>query len=244
VSVGGTQGTDEEVVCQGNMYGAITSGGGFSGYYPQPAYQRANVSAYFEQATPYSDPSRPFQSFNKSNRGYPDVSAQAAFYSFMYYSTIQIAFAGTSAATPVTAAMFSLINAARNQTGQSPLGFVQPLLYSQGSAFFKDIVSGNNSCLANFEGLEAECCPVQGFTAQPGWDPATGLGTINFQRFYDTLVGGPTNNDDDDSNAVTAGQRAAVGISIAVISVMFVGALLFVLQVPVPSWWPQCLRSK
>jgi tripeptidyl-peptidase-1 len=113
VSVGGTQGTDEEVVCQGNMHGAITSGGGFSGYYPQPAYQRANVSAYFEQETPYSDPSKPFQSFNKSNRGYPDVSAQAAFYSFMYYSTIQIGFAGTSAATPVNAAMFSLINAAR-----------------------------------------------------------------------------------------------------------------------------------
>jgi tripeptidyl-peptidase-1 len=237
VSVGGTQG-QEEVVCQANKRGIITSGGGFSNYYPQPSYQTENVQQYFAQTSPYSDPSVPSQTYNRSNRGYPDVSAQAVFYSVMIGGVnLNVAIAGTSASTPVVAGMFSLINAARKIAGQSPLGFVQPLLYSQGAAFMKDIVIGNNSCLAVTDILaEALCCPVQGYTAQPGWDPTTGLGSINFQNFYNTAV-----TTSSSGSNITAGQRVAVGISIAVICVMFISALIFTLniQLPLPAWMRQ-----
>ena len=238
VSVGGTQGSTE-VACQGNMYGVITTGGGFSSYYSQPAYQKSDVVQYFTEANPYSDPAIPGQSYNRSNRGYPDVSAQAAYYSIMYNGLIYPGISGTSASTPVTGGMFSLINAARKIAGQSPLGFVQPLLYSQAGAFIKDIVSGNNSCLESTDGYLAECCPVQGYTAQEGWDPVTGLGSINFRNFYSIAVSSMATDDDDsssDSNNITAGQQAAVGISVAVIVFMFIASLLFVLELPVASW--------
>jgi tripeptidyl-peptidase-1 len=236
VSVGGTQGKNE-VACQGNMGGIITTGGGFSNYYSQPSYQQANVAQYFTETSPYSNPLVPNQSFNRSNRGYPDISAQAAYYSVFSKSptNLDVVVAGTSASAPVIAGMFSLINAARKAAGQSPLGFVQPLLYSQGDAFIKDIVKGNNSCLAALIG-EALCCPVQGYSAQPGWDPVTGLGSINFKNFYGVAVQ-PT--EDSSNSNDTKGRQAAVGISIAVIICMFIGASLFVLEIKVPvlTYW-------
>jgi tripeptidyl-peptidase-1 len=238
VAVGATQG-EKEVACQGNMYALITTGGGFSSYFTQPSYQKNNVQQYFTETSPYSNPALPHQSFNRSNRGYPDVSAQGALYSIVSGLThLDIGVAGTSASTPVTAAMFSLINAARKAAGQSPLGFVHPLLYSQSGAFVNDIVSGNNSCLEySGEGKLALCCPVQGYTAQTGWDPVTGLGSINFKKFYSVAVNSQQGDDDIDSSSnsnVKAGKHAAVGISIAVIAIMFVGSLFFVLEINLP----------
>ncbi len=242
VSVGGTQGIDE-VACQGNMGALITTGGGFSSYYSQPSYQKASVTNYFSQTSPYNNPSLPGQSFNKSNRGYPDISALAAFYSVVYAEEMDLTVAGTSASTPVMSAMLSLINAARRMNGQSSLGFVQPLLYSQGNSFIKDIVSGNNSCLESETGIEAQCCPVQGFTAQTGWDPVTGLGSLRFSSFYDVAVTNSKSNNNDDDDGLTSGQQAAFGISIAVIIIMSILSILFVCQIPIPCL-PKAKESK
>lgn len=66
---------------------------------------------------------------------------------------------GTSAVAPLWAGLIALINQAVGQ----PAGYLNPLLYSlpAGSAAFHDITSGNND----------------GYTAGPGWDACTGLGS-------------------------------------------------------------------
>lgn len=56
---------------------------------------------------------------------------------------------GTSASTPTTASIYSLLNEYRLQAKMPPLGFINPLLYSlQHSSvpYFNDIVAGNNKC--------------------------------------------------------------------------------------------------
>ena len=63
---------------------------------------------------------------------------------------------GTSAVAPLWAGLIALINQALGRKA----GFVNPTLYANQSAF-TDITSGNNGA----------------FSAGPGWDPATGLGS-------------------------------------------------------------------
>uniref|UniRef100_A0A7S4I467 Peptidase S53 domain-containing protein n=2 Tax=Vannella robusta TaxID=1487602 RepID=A0A7S4I467_9EUKA len=78
---------------------------------------------------------------------------------------------GTSASTPAVAGMFSLINDLRLQQQLPPLGFLNPALYTMlQTSCYNDILRGNNG--------DQPCC--EGFTAQSGWDPMTGLGSPNF----------------------------------------------------------------
>lgn len=75
--------------------------------------------------------------------------------------------------------MLSLVNANRFRKGKGPLGFLNPALYSLAAkhSFTRDITSGNNKCIyTDF------CCP-EGFKAVDGWDPASGLGSLNFTAF-------------------------------------------------------------
>ena len=106
LSVGATQGYPIQVPSSCGSRGAITTGGGFSQYYPAPYYQvQANVADdYFKNVEyqPYTDnsyiPSCPSCSsvidgnFNSSNRGYPDLVAWSSFvnviighYYYYYY---------------------------------------------------------------------------------------------------------------------------------------------------------------
>jgi tripeptidyl-peptidase-1 len=84
---------------------------------------------------------------------------------------------GTSATAPAVAGMISLLNTARLANGLGLLGFLNPLLYSDASVY-NDITSGHTLCTA----YGALCCS-QGFYATPGWDAATGWGSINFPAF-------------------------------------------------------------
>lgn len=91
---------------------------------------------------------------------------------------------GTSASGPVMAGLVSLLNDARLNAGLAPLGLLNPFLYQSAanvSASFFDVVVGTNK-----DGdIQPKCgafptfC-ADGFTAQPGWDPVTGLGTPNW----------------------------------------------------------------
>jgi hypothetical protein len=81
---------------------------------------------------------------------------------------------GTSASTPVAAGMFSNINAARLAAGKGSIGWINPVLYAYSSLFVNDVTKGNNK--------DGPTCP-QGFYATPGWDPASGLGSINYGLF-------------------------------------------------------------
>jgi tripeptidyl-peptidase-1 len=57
------------------------------------------------------------------------------------------------------------------QAGKSPLGFLNPWLYSTAASALNDITSGSNPG-----------CNTNGFPAKAGWDPVTGLGTPNFTK--------------------------------------------------------------
>ena len=85
---------------------------------------------------------------------------------------------GTSASTPVFAGLVSLVNAQRLQAGRSTLGWLNPSIYANAGGFTNDIVSGDNKCTANPDA----CCDV-GFSAAVGWDPVTGFGSVDFQKF-------------------------------------------------------------
>jgi tripeptidyl-peptidase-1 len=69
---GATQGLESnaaEIVCQSDLGGVITSGGGFSEYYPRPTWQTDSVEAYFNLSSGLD-----LESFSSGGRAYPDVS--------------------------------------------------------------------------------------------------------------------------------------------------------------------------
>jgi kumamolisin len=127
------------------------TGGGVSNVFPLPTWQASsNV---------------PKPTVTGGGRGVPDVSGDA---DPLTGYTIRVdgqnmVIGGTSAVAPLWAGLIALANA---QNGKSA-GFIQPAIYAaKGKAAFHDITSGTN-----FSGT-----PV-GFTAGPGWDACTGLGS-------------------------------------------------------------------
>jgi kumamolisin len=82
-------------------------------------------------------------------------------------------FGGTSAVAPLWAALVALIN---QQTGK-PIGFLNPLIYNQAveASGFHDVTQGNNGS----------------FSAGPGWDACTGLGTPDGAQLLGALTGKP-----------------------------------------------------
>jgi kumamolisin len=95
-----------------------------------------------------------------AGRGVPDVAADAD--PATGYSVIvdgqSVVLGGTSAVAPLWAALVARLN----QLLGAPVGFVTPRLYATPGAFH-DITSGTND----------------GYTAGPGWDACTGLGSPN-----------------------------------------------------------------
>ncbi len=96
---------------------------------------------------------------------------------------------GTSGSSPIVAGFISLVNAARKAAGKSTMGFINPFLYANYGSFVNDITSGNNKCTA-----AASVCCDQGFTAVSGWDPVTGLGSIDFTNFFNTAMAAASTN--------------------------------------------------
>lgn len=95
-----------------------------------------------------------------AGRGVPDVSADAdpnTGYAVFIDGQPSV-MGGTSAAAPLWAALLVLLGEALGK----PLGFVNPLLYpAPASSTFREIISGNND----------------GYSARPGWNACTGLGS-------------------------------------------------------------------
>ncbi|HEY4032722.1 MAG TPA: S53 family peptidase [Ktedonobacteraceae bacterium] len=143
-------------------------GGGFSRFYQTPSYQKLL-------------PTQVLQQFN-NQRGVPDVSAEADPNTGLpvYLQGQWSSAGGTSASTPVWAAVAAIAN----QMAGHPLGFINPGLYKLANSGtyqqdFHDITEGNNS------NLQAD---VKGYSAAPGWDPVTGLGTPNAQNLIPDLI--------------------------------------------------------
>jgi len=125
----------------------------------------------------------PTNLFAVNGRAFPDIAALGNSFVTVINGN-QYLLSGTSASSPVFCAMVTLINGMRQVAGKTPLGFLNPLLYStQRAGIFNDIVSGINNCSA---GQNPTCC-TYGFTASGGWDPVTGLGSIDFLRLSAAL---------------------------------------------------------
>lgn len=108
-----------------------------------------------------------------TGRGVPDVSAVADPQTGyrVRVDGQDLVIGGTSAVAPLWAALVARLR----QLGGAPLGLLQPRLYAATvAATFHDITSGNNGS----------------FSAGPGWDPCTGLGTPDGQALADALGSG------------------------------------------------------
>ncbi len=116
-----------------------------------------------------------------NGRGYPDLAVMG--HNYQYVLDGVEAYTSYTAATPVVAGMVSLVNAARKAVGKSSLGWINPALYLYAQQFVNDITSGQNNCAAG-----GEVCCMQGFAAADGWDPVTGLGSVNFTALQSVLV--------------------------------------------------------
>eukprot|EP00981_Chlorochromonas_danica_P004459 scaffold902_cov254-Ochromonas_danica.AAC.5 len=172
VTVGATMGPESrkaEVACSSRSGGRITSGGGFSQVFPAFSFQSSSIANYIALANPPSG-------FATSGRAYPDVSLLGNNYQIYIGGAIALV-SGTSASTPVFAGMISLINAARRARNLPFLGWMNPLLYTYSDSFVNDITVGDNRCTA----FASKCCPI-GFDATAGWDPVTGLGSVDFSK--------------------------------------------------------------
>ena len=85
---------------------------------------------------------------------------------------------GTSAAAPSFAGVVALLEQKLNAT--TGLGNINPILYGQaGTAAFHDITIGNNSSPCIHGAPDCQAASSIGFSAAPGYDQATGLGSIN-----------------------------------------------------------------
>lgn len=157
-SVGATTGTTET--------SATFSSGGFSNFFGRPSYQSSAVSTYLTALGSTNS-----GKFNTSGRAFPDVSAQGQNVEIVVAGAAERV-AGTSCSSPIFASVISLLNDQLITAGKSPLGFLNPFLYSAaGAAALNDITTGSNPG-----------CSTNGFPAKAGWDPVTGLGTPNFAK--------------------------------------------------------------
>jgi len=152
-------------------WAAPFSSGGFSDYFERPIYQQQVASTFFQElGTQYQG------LYNVSGRGIPDVAAQATGFR-VFENGFEISDSGTSGSAPIVAAIISLLNDYRISNGRPPLGFLNPWLYGGGLAGLNDITRGSNPG-----------CGTEGFSAIVGWDPATGLGTPDFERLLQLLA--------------------------------------------------------
>ena len=132
-------------------------GGGVSSFFPLPSYQEGLNVTMTQGGT------QPLRM-----RGVPDVCGDAdpqTGYDVRVDGNDTI-IGGTSAVAPLWAGLIARINA----TKASPVGFINPALYSHPGAL-RDITQGNNGS----------------FAASPGWDACTGLGSPNGQKVADAV---------------------------------------------------------
>ncbi|KAH8989921.1 peptidase S8/S53 domain-containing protein [Lactarius hatsudake] len=159
--VGGTTSHAPEIA-------ASISGGGFSNVFQRPDYQNIAVPFYLHTLGDRYN-------WLLQGRGYPDIAAQA-FHCGIVVNGEFMHIDGTSCATPTVAGIIALLNDYRLYKGKPVLGFLNYWLYGSGLTGLNDITSGSNPG-----------CNTDGFPAIVGWDPVTGLGSLNFDKLEEIL---------------------------------------------------------
>ncbi|KAJ6617313.1 Pro-kumamolisin, activation domain-containing protein [Mycena sp. CBHHK59/15] len=159
-AVGGTEFSPDNVA----ETGASLSGGGFSNIFKRPGYQNEAVTSYLNASG-----STKTSPFNISGRATPDLSAISRA-SIVVEAFIDQGVGTTALSANIVASMVSLLTNERIAAGKPGLGFLNPLIYQNPSAF-KDMTGG--STLA---------CDDPGFNATSGWDPVTGFGSPVYEN--------------------------------------------------------------
>ncbi len=142
------------------------TGGGVSDFFDPPFYQVAS------SVPPSANPD------GRIGRGVPDVAGNAdpkTGYNIRI-DGVDSVWGGTSAVAPLWAGLTALLNESLGQ----PVGFLNPLLYSTISQLpgaMRGVLQGNNDTTER----------VGGYSARPGWDPCTGLGTPNGELILQAL---------------------------------------------------------
>jgi kumamolisin len=130
------------------------------------------VSTVFALPTWQANSNVPAPAGSTGGRGVPDVSGDAD-PTTGYQIRVDgqnIVVGGTSAVAPLWAGLIAL----NNQQNGKNAGFIQPQIYAaKASSAFHDIVSGNNGA----------------FSAGPGWDACTGLGSPIGSKIISVLGG-------------------------------------------------------
>ncbi|KAJ7826630.1 peptidase S8/S53 domain-containing protein, partial [Mycena leptocephala] len=150
---------------------------GFSNYFPIPNYQAEDIKACLAFLDSFGSKLPENGRFNRSGRGFPDVSAQGEKFEIAWdnlFGTVD----GTSCSTPTFASVITLLNDELVAAGRPTLGFLNPFLYSPvGGAVLNDVILGENPG-----------CGTEGFFANAGWDAVAGMGTPNYTALR-TAVG-------------------------------------------------------
>ena len=184
----------------------IGTGGGVSAIYPRPSWQ-ANVDPGLGNHRILPD-----TSWNAAVNGGVDVYITAyPEYNCGNSTGCWTFYGGTSAATPQTAALVALANAARTAEGKSPLGFLDPILYSGvGASAYTDIVPQHlGTAPATFAGSDVGVTgtvnksvgdlvdnqmwdsSVKGYPTTVGYDATTGWGAPKASDFVAALAALP-----------------------------------------------------
>ena len=174
-AIGGTQGNPypDGLLTAGLSYGAEEA-------WNEPAFGAAGGGAVSNLFPPPS-----FQSgFGFTGRAIPDVSYNAAINGGVLVidtqpdGTFIFLVGGTSAGSPQWASIIALADQARAQAVKPGLGFATPAIYALGgTSALHDIVFGNNILAGS----------TAGFSAVPGYDLATGLGTPDVTNVVNAL---------------------------------------------------------
>jgi len=185
-------------------WGPIGTGGGASAIYPRPSWQAGADAGYGNHRIV------PDTSWNAAVNGGVDVYITAfPEYNCGNSTGCWTFYGGTSAASPQTAALVALANAARSAAGKSPIGFLDPILYSGvgASSAYTDIVPMHfGSAPATFAGSNVGVTgpvtksvgdlvdnqmwdvSVAGYPTTAGYDATTGWGTPKAPAFVAALA--------------------------------------------------------
>ncbi|KAK4205003.1 putative Tripeptidyl-peptidase precursor [Triangularia verruculosa] len=155
--------------------GESFSAGGFSNYFSRPAFQDDVVIPYLSSLLTKNS-----TLFNATGRATPDISAIGSGFQIIMAGEMTEVL-GTSASTPVVAAMVALVNDARMRAGKPSLGWLNPILYSEKvKAVLRDVTEGES-----YGCLFPDGSTSPGWPAVPGYDCITGLGAV---RQFDELM--------------------------------------------------------
>ena len=186
------------VQCQSNPgvgeVGWIAAGGGYSIYFPRPAFQNT-----LPPGSSYVGSSQGAPGPNSNMRGVPDIAYQASSRTgvlvYMTEGATTSSGTGCGGANPCSPGWYVVggtssgspqwagIIALADQVAGRDVGFISPALYAiandpaKYASDFNDVTTGNN-----------QTSDIPGYPATTGWDAVTGLGTPNVANLIPDLV--------------------------------------------------------